>query len=342
MLKVQTLDRKIWQKDKIIAYLYERANSNSPAVLDYCPEGSCSEALGMYRLLDEFCNLTGYKKSNITIVTANMLEHHPEYQIKRQSMYWYEILEHKKWLATHQINVGNNISKHFANFVSRSNWARLWLATIFDIKFRHTVLQTYHYDSQRENYNLNGYLGLDDLVRFDCNIVPQAAEFLSTCPRTIDLEFLKTADTSTSLFQHKDSYYPIQHPANLNLLQFYSEIFVDVYVEANVSGNCFLATEKTWRPIMAQRPFIVLSNVGFLSNLKKLGFKTFDNYWDESYDDYSDGERIRQIEILLDTIAAWPISKCRAVLEDMQPILKHNFECYKSLTFNKLLKTFND
>jgi hypothetical protein len=340
-LTIQTLDRKIWRKDKVIAYLYQCLTLNTLALLDFMPEGSCCEALGLYRLLDDFCQSTGYPKSNITIMTANMLEHHSEYHIKKQSEYWYEIGEHKNWLQSNNINVTTNITKHFANFTSRSNWARLWLATIINKKFSHTTLQTYHYDPQRENYNLNGYLGLDDLFRFGCDIVPDAATFLIDCPKTIDIDFLKTCDTSNSFFQHAQSYYPIQYPANLNLLQYYSDIFVDVFTEANVSGNCFLATEKTWRPIIAQRPFIVLSNVGFLENLKKLGFKTFNKYWDEQYDSYSDGGRITQIETVLDTISSWPIEHCKEILEDMQPILKHNFECYNQLTTDQISKIFD-
>lgn len=340
-MHVQTLDRKIWRKDKVLQYLTRCHHDNIDAEIDYRPEGSCSESLGMYRLLDEFCDETGYQKNRITIRTANMIEHHDQYNIIRVSSSWYEIEEHKAWLAKNTVETGNYISKHFANFTSRSNWARLWLATIIDNKFGHTSLQTYHYDPKRENYNFNGYLGLDDLYKYRCNIVPQAAEFLSTCPRTIDLDYLKTADLTGSIFQHKDSYYPIQHPANLNLLKFYPSIFVDVYAEANVSGNCFLATEKTWRPMIAHRPFIVLSNTGFLANLRKLGFKTFDGFWDESYDDWGEEVRISMIEQLLTDIAAWPIDKCKDVLDEMKPILEHNYQTLISLTAEKIAEVFD-
>lgn len=340
MLRVQTLDRKIWRRDQILDYLFGCRDRDVDAVLDLGPEGSCAESLGMYRLLDFFCSQTEYSKSRITIKTGNMLEAHPEYCVQRCPEYWYEVAEHKKWLEQNQVDVTSNISKHFANFVSRTNWARLWIATIINTKFSSTALQTYHYDRHRENYNYNGYIGLDDLFKFGCNIVPAAAEFLTTCPRTIDLEFLKNTSHAKSMFQHENSYYPIQYPANLNLLQFYSDIFVDVYTETNVSGNCFFVTEKTWRPIIAKRPFIVMSNREFLVNLKQLGFKTFNDYWDESYDDYSEGDRVNKIEQLLDTIATWPIARCRALLDDMQPILEHNSQVFMSLSKQKINEVF--
>jgi len=49
--------------------------------------------------------------------------------------------------------------------------------------------------------------------------------------------------------------------------------------------DTFWITEKTVKPIAMGHPFIVLSTKHFLKNLKKLGFKTFGNYIDESYDE---------------------------------------------------------
>lgn len=341
MLSVQTLDRKIWRKDSIILYLTQCVKQNTPAEINLLPEGPCAESMGLYRLLDCFCAETGFPKANITIITANMLEAHPEYNIQHNSSIgWYEIDSINQWLSDKTIDSGSTPTKHFANFTSRSNWARLWLATIIDNQHKEKALQTYHYDPSRENYNYNGYLGLDDLFKFGCNVVPEAAKFLTTCPRTIDLEFLKTSDHTSSAFQHANSYYPIQYPANLNLLQFYSDIFVDVYAETNLAGNCFTVTEKTWRPILAQRPFIVLSNPGFLHNLRKLEFKTFNDFWDESYDDYGDGDRITQIEQLLEDIAAWPIDRCRDMLVEMQSILEHNYTTFVNLTTAKVTEVF--
>ena len=330
-IKVQTLDRKIWRRDLVISYLHNCVNNNTDAVIDFGPEGSCAESLGMYRLLDDFCTRTGYKKNRITIRTANMLERHDHYQISQDSRYWYEVEEINAWLKGKTIDSGTSPNLHFANFTSRSNWPRLWIATILDQHYKNKTLQTYHYDPARENYNYNGYIGLDDLVRHNCDCVSQAAEFVSTCPRTIDVDFLKTQDYSRSAFQHENSYYPIQHPANLNLLQYYHSIFVDIVVEPNISGTCFLCTEKIWRPIIARRPFIVMSNFNYLYNFKKLGFKTFNEFWDESYDGFAEEDRVRAIQQVLEEIALWDINKLHATLLEMSNILEHNYQTFLSL-----------
>lgn len=46
--------------------------------------------------------------------------------------------------------------------------------------------------------------------------------------------------------------------------------------------SCF--TEKTAKPLIAKRLFVVFSGYKFLFNLRRLGFKTFDGIIDESYD----------------------------------------------------------
>lgn len=340
MIHVQTLDRKIWRKDLLLVYLYDCYNKNVNAVIDFTPEGSCAESMGLYKLLDEFCTATGYSKNRITIKTANMIESHPEYVISKQSGYWYEIIEIQQWLNNKTLDIQYAPTKHFANFSSRSNWFRLWIATFLDTYYKDKTVQTYHYDPNQENYNANGYIGIDDLFKYGCDLIPEAVRFIQSCPRTLDLVYLKTT-TGKTIFQHSDSYYPIQHPNNLNLLQYYNDIFVDVVVEPNVSGTCFLVTEKLWRCIVARRPFIVVSNVEYLRNLRKLGFKTFNQWWDESYDMYGSQQRIKHVCSVLNVISELTKSDIECILLEMKDLLDHNYTVFKSLTPSDVDKAFN-
>lgn len=43
-------------------------------------------------------------------------------------------------------------------------------------------------------------------------------------------------------------------------------------------------TEKSWKPIICEQPFVIHAYQNFLSDLRAMGFKTFDSVWDESYD----------------------------------------------------------
>ena len=157
----------------------------------------------------------------------------------------------------------------------------------------------------------------------------------------MNIEYLQNLEnTKGSVFQHENSYYPIQHPSNLNLLQYYRDIFVDIVVETNVSGRCFLVTEKLWRAILAKRPFIVVSNPNYLNNLKRLGFKTFEDFWSEEYDLYREADRIHSIEPLLIQISAWTTEELSNKLLDMDAILTHNFNTFNNLNYKKLIEVF--
>lgn len=55
-------------------------------------------------------------------------------------------------------------------------------------------------------------------------------------------------------------------------------------ISETICQHSFFFTEKTTKALFAKRLFIVFSSRGYLENLRKLGFKTFGNVIDESYD----------------------------------------------------------
>jgi hypothetical protein len=337
MINIQTLDRKIWRKDLLLVYLHECNNKNIPAVVSLHPEGPCATAMGLYQLFDEFCRTTGYPKQWITLETGNLIEQHAEYVILRNPEYWYEIKKINRRINNGEfiVEFSSSPSKHFGNFVSRGNWFRLWIATILDKKYSAKSVQTYHYDPTKENYNANGYVGVDDLFRFGCDIIPDSVNFLQSCPRTLDLEYLQNLkNIDNTQFHHLDSYYPIQYPTNLNLIHYYYDIFVDIVTETVFSQDSFFVSEKTWRPIITRRPFIIMSNRNFLANFKRLGFKTFSQWWDESYDLYNSQDRIQQVEKILEIIAGWTTGELSSKLLEMQEILDHNYNVFRSLDYS--------
>lgn len=63
----------------------------------------------------------------------------------------------------------------------------------------------------------------------------------------------------------------------------YDQTKYSVVCESNYERG-FFATEKTGKPLIAKRLFIVFAPPNFLQNLQDLGFKTFHGIIDESYD----------------------------------------------------------
>lgn len=83
--------------------------------------------------------------------------------------------------------------------------------------------------------------------------------------------------------------------------------WINVVSEARYDDNekTIFLSEKIFKAIALQQPFIVVGNKGSLNKLKALGYETFSNYFDESYDTLDGSERIHKIiEVLkqLDTI----------------------------------------
>ena len=63
----------------------------------------------------------------------------------------------------------------------------------------------------------------------------------------------------------------------------YINTYFTVVSETNIDSAPFL-TEKIYKPILAGHPFIVASTSGYYDQLHKLGFETFSEYIDESFD----------------------------------------------------------
>jgi len=64
-------------------------------------------------------------------------------------------------------------------------------------------------------------------------------------------------------------------------------------------------TEKTWKPILHCQPFICLAEHHHLRHLHELGYHTFDNIIDESYDDIENTqERFEAVVALAQDLAS--------------------------------------
>jgi hypothetical protein len=105
--------------------------------------------------------------------------------------------------------------------------------------------------------------------------------------------------------------------------------WVTVVSEASFSDfdqQLFLS-EKVFKPIVCFHPFIILGNKGSLKELRDMGYKTFDGFIDESYDNLSTFERYDAIVESIKKIIA--IEDKASWIESMRPILEHNYENLK-------------
>jgi len=103
------------------------------------------------------------------------------------------------------------------------------------------------------------------------------------------------------------------------------ETFLD-YIEDDRFDDTIHITEKTWKPIYMGVPFVISATNGHLNRLHQMGFKTFGDIIDESYDFEED------VDIKLDKI----ISAAKELAEkwntkEVLEILEYNKALFKSI-----------
>lgn len=112
----------------------------------------------------------------------------------------------------------------------------------------------------------------------------------------------------------------------------YKNSFCTVVNETFYANQFANISEKTLDPMSNCRPFVLAAPPYTIKTLKSLGFKTFDRWWDESYDNEKDDKkRIRKIKNVLDNIAKLSYNDKQLVLVEMQDILQHNRNHIKDL-----------
>jgi hypothetical protein len=112
----------------------------------------------------------------------------------------------------------------------------------------------------------------------------------------------------------------------------YERTFISVISETLMDEETLFISEKTWKPLMTGHPFLILGNKGTLKYLKSLGYKTFNRWFNEDYDN-EDNETIRInniINILID-FSKKSNDELILIRNEMRDICEHNQK-----TFNRL------
>lgn len=97
----------------------------------------------------------------------------------------------------------------------------------------------------------------------------------------------------------------------------YFNIVLETHFDADGSGGAFL-TEKTFKPIKHGQPFVVVGAPGSLQALRRLGYRTFDNIIDPTYDTINDNtKRWLAIRSVIESIKQNPADLFAGCLDDI-------------------------
>ena len=125
---------------------------------------------------------------------------------------------------------------------------------------------------------------------------------------------------------YDDGIYPdIENPNYDDKLEKFHQSYLNIITETYYKDDTLFLSEKIFKPMWHCQPFVVYGNPGTLVQLKKLGYKTFSNFIDESYDNESCA--VKRLELLVDSIKDFinkPTDELTTIMEKMKPIFRHN------------------
>lgn len=115
---------------------------------------------------------------------------------------------------------------------------------------------------------------------------------------------------------------------NFYIRRFNDDVNLDTYITVVSEAHCgdsdqtMFLSEKLFKPIACNHPFIVMGNRDSLKMMRKLGYKTFNDYLDETYDELPTHERLTEIISVLRDIEykdkfEW--------FKSMEEVVKHNY-----------------
>jgi len=117
-----------------------------------------------------------------------------------------------------------------------------------------------------------------------------------------------------------------------------ADSLVYVPTETVYFGQRTHITEKTFKAIALEMPFVLVATAGSLKYLREYGFKTFDGIIDESYDTETDDVvRIEKVVKLLKDLDNLSVEQRQQIHLDCLPIVEHNFNHFYGGDFANIL-----
>jgi hypothetical protein len=107
--------------------------------------------------------------------------------------------------------------------------------------------------------------------------------------------------------------------------QNYLNTYFSVITETIFYEDGHYISEKSFKGIAHMHPFVIIGKPGILKYLKSIGFKTFSDFWDESYDEMHDNsERMEVCYELIKSLILKTNDEWDELNQKLLPILEHN------------------
>ena len=261
-------------------------------------------------IYDEYClikNIPEGKEHRLTIVPYASSQHIFKPNIERypEPVYNTEIVPEKLFLSwnrrfrRHRIELGPILELH--NVVDRSY-----------VSFSRSHVETPSIDFLNEANGLNLNRRFNDIGITDQVI----HRFYNKLPLVLDGE-----EEIVQMCQDNQN---ASRP-------YYQNSLISLITETNFHNVEGTLTEKSFKPFKEKHPFILVGAFGCLQALRDLGFRTFGEFWDESYDTIQDPtQRMKAISNIIGQISQWSDEQILEFKRNVKPIVEHNYQVLKN------------
>lgn len=297
-----------WNNRDTVKTQLDTLEPRTAITLDLFSEGPSLYRLGVVDLLNQY-------DFDVTVTRwANAAETVPfrQQDCNKQSHFFPMALHY--W----RDEISNDFSApyRFGLFLGRNTYSRHRILYDCATQWSEQFLLSKISSLYSNNWTVNQYMVLEQANEWFDN-VDQARAWFEFCPVTsIDNEVVQNYFTVPELSAGK---------LTASLLTHYPKFNIELVCETYTLGDTFFPTEKTVRPMVGNRPFVVYGPKHFLKNLRDTeGFETFRSLWDESYDDLEGVERWTAMRQLIQSLLTLNRDQWVNLVEQASVITQHN------------------
>lgn len=145
-------------------------------------------------------------------------------------------------------------------------------------------------------------------------------QFISLLPKQAEHEPYRNMDDGPLNHKH-DRVFNLRWPIECKVNIVAESQARDIIIEMDPPQPVRFLTEKIFKPLAYGMPFMVIGNRGSLQRLRDLGFQTFPEWFDESYDEESNFSL--RTKAMLDSYETFLLEDHS--IEEILPALEHNF-----------------
>lgn len=222
-----------------------------------------------------------------------------------------------------------NIKKTFLSFNFRYRDHRLDILSLF---YKHGLLNNSYFSMPSHNPDVPSRRFIDQVNRYiHENIIGLSSSDLENIQENILPLVIDIKDG------YQDHIKLTIENEKRELSEIYNSSLISVVTETNAYQKEISLTEKVYKPIIYKHPFIIVGSRGTLSELKKKGYKTFDKWFDESYDLIDDyNNRLLAIGNICSQINSWTNGQKKKFIEETKEIVDFNYEHLRSVYRNRI------